>query len=72
MPGLGGALFSGIPWSIPIPLKDYPQIAIGMMNGRRREGGMSSSVKNHTFLSVKYYSLRVMWKFLTNFRPLFL
>jgi hypothetical protein len=51
---------------------DYPQIAIGMMNGGRHESALSSTVKNHTFLSDKGYSLRGRLIFLTNFSPLFL
>jgi hypothetical protein len=54
------------------PQKDYPQIAIGMMNGGRHESALSSTVKNHTFLSDKGYSLRGRLIFLTNFSPLFL
>ncbi|AUY41147.1 MAG TPA: hypothetical protein DD781_23075 [Leclercia adecarboxylata] len=49
-------LFSGIPWSIPIPQKDYPLIAICRTNGRRGVVGSSSAVKNHTFFSGIRYS----------------
>jgi hypothetical protein len=41
-------LFSDIPWSIPIPLKDYPLIVgVGWLV---ETFGQPAAVKNHTFL----------------------
>ncbi|AKE61881.1 hypothetical protein F384_08255 [Citrobacter amalonaticus Y19] len=58
------ALFSTIPWSIPIPKTSYLLIAaIGEDLGK---GGPAtgSTVKNHVFLVELSYSLRVIMIFL--------
>jgi hypothetical protein len=66
------ALFSCIPWSIPIPTKDYPLIAGGVIAGRRVRPRTVSRVKNHTFFIEITYSLRVMAFFSPPNRQLFL
>ncbi|PLL95988.1 hypothetical protein CWN68_17925 [Klebsiella michiganensis] len=53
-------LFSAIPRSIPIPLKDYPLIVRVGWAGGRRSGNSSTGVKNHTFFRRNSYSLRVI------------
>jgi hypothetical protein len=55
---------SGIPWSIPIPLRDYSFIAAGGREGSRLVRKKRSGVKNHTFFVFFGYSLRGMVKFL--------
>ena len=58
------ALFSTIPWSIPIPKTSYLLIAMpgeGLGKGRP---GVGSTVKNHVFFAELFYSLRVIMIFL--------
>jgi hypothetical protein len=56
-------LLSGIPWSIPIPTKDYSLIAGGGSMWGREYLSAIIHVKNHTFLRRIIYSLRVMVDF---------
>ncbi|POU58759.1 hypothetical protein C3384_11715 [Klebsiella aerogenes] len=65
-------LFSAIPWSIPIPLRDYPLIVGGRCRGGRDNHKPSSRVKNHTFFLIIIYSLRSMIYFCTKWLALFL
>ncbi len=54
------ALFSAIPWSIPIPKTSYLLIAAvrrGFAKGRPEQ---NSAVKNHIFFTETVYSLRVI------------
>ncbi|HAZ54182.1 MAG TPA: hypothetical protein DCY50_03935 [Franconibacter helveticus] len=60
-----GKLLSGIPWSIPIPLRDYSFIAMSRRKRGRSEQGKRSGVKNHTFFACSGYSLRGMVNFLS-------
>ncbi|RAU42242.1 hypothetical protein DBY68_021460 [Pseudocitrobacter sp. RIT415] len=57
------ALFSAIAWSIPIPLKDYPLIAMIVEKFTGQEYIPFSHVKYQVFLHIKVYSLRVMMYF---------
>ncbi len=58
------ALFSTIPWSIPIPKTSYLLI-VGSGEGLRKGwDGAGSTVKNHVFFVELIYSLRVIMIFL--------
>ncbi|MFA1282240.1 hypothetical protein ACDI96_05975 [Citrobacter telavivensis] len=58
------ALFSTIPWSIPIPKTSY--LLIAAIGEDLKKGGPAagSTVKNHVFLVELFYSLRVIMIFL--------
>lgn len=54
------ALFSAIPWRIPIPKTSYLLIAARRGGLQEREGEVNSIVKNHVFFANPAYSLRVI------------
>ncbi|EGT3571660.1 hypothetical protein F6R83_01410 [Citrobacter amalonaticus] len=58
------ALFSTIPWSIPIPKTSYLLIAVIAEDSGKGESAASSAVKNHVFFGELFYSLRVIMIFL--------
>ncbi|PNP36348.1 hypothetical protein AL525_022090 [Citrobacter amalonaticus] len=66
------ALFSTIPWSIPIPKASYLLIAVSAGDLRKGVPAAGSTVKNHVFFGELSYSLRVIMIFLLRYRQLFL
>lgn len=57
------ALFSAIPWSIPIPKTSYLLIAASGGELGKGEVATGSTVKNHVFPGKLFYSLRVIMIF---------